>query len=313
MINMRIMELDWMRAFVTVADTGSINRAAQKLHLSQPAVTRQVQHLEESLEVPLFDRRTKPFGLTPAARAVLGRCRQVLKAVDEVRAATAADTPLVELRIGVSPALAEMAAVEAVDRLRMALPRAVLCVTTNWSRAVLDAVRSGALDLGVVQLPEASHLPAGLTGQVVGHERVVLVRARKGPGVSVRHVPDLAEARWVLSPQGCGFRALLTDALQRVKAPPRVAVEVAGFDLQLSFVARGIGLGLVPTRVLARSRFRSKLQTLHVPGFDCRVAIWSVRGRPPESLIPALAAFDEDLRRLLGGEASRLPVLARAR
>jgi DNA-binding transcriptional LysR family regulator len=310
---MRIMELDWMRAFVTVADTGSINRAAQKLHLSQPAVTRQVQHLEESLEVPLFDRRTKPFGLTPAGQAVLERCRQVLQAVEEVRATTAADTPVVELRIGMSPALAEMAVVEPIDRLRAALPRAVLSVTTNWSRVVLEAVRSGVLDVGVVQLPEGSHLPAGVTGQMVGHERVVIVGAQRGPVAGVRRVPDLAEARWVLSPQGCGFRALLTEALQRVKAPPRVAVEVAGFDLQLSFVARGIGLGLVPASVLARSRFRSKLQTLHVPGFDCRVAVWSVRGRPPESVIPALAAFDEDLRRLLGGDASRPPVLGRAR
>jgi DNA-binding transcriptional LysR family regulator len=76
----------------------------------------------------------------------------------------------------------------------------------------------------------------------------------------------------------------------------RVAVETYNYELQLSLVAGGRGLGLVPGRLLARSRFRGRLRALRARGLDFRLTIWSVRGRPPVALEPVL----EELNRVVG-------------
>src|ERR1700730_8012860 len=85
------MEFDDIRAFVAVAESRSVSRAARELHLTQPAVTRRVQRLESSLGVSLCDRRRRPLALTEAGQAVLERCRRVLHAVRDVRSAMGGD------------------------------------------------------------------------------------------------------------------------------------------------------------------------------------------------------------------------------
>lgn len=82
------MEFDDVRAFVSVADTGSVSLAARDLHVTQSAVTRRLQRLETSLGAVMLDRRTRPITLTAAGQAALERCRRLLNDVREVRAAT---------------------------------------------------------------------------------------------------------------------------------------------------------------------------------------------------------------------------------
>ena len=97
-----------MRAFVSVADAGSVSLAARDLYVTQSAVTRRLQRLEASLGTPLVDRSTRPVGLTGAGQAALERCRRLLNDVREVRAAMAnRDLPMGEIRIGVAHALTE--------------------------------------------------------------------------------------------------------------------------------------------------------------------------------------------------------------
>ncbi|HWP34442.1 MAG TPA: LysR family transcriptional regulator [Thermodesulfobacteriota bacterium] len=299
-ISMHFMELAEIRAFVAVAESGSIKQAARRLARSQPAVTRQIQRLEASLGVELFDRRTKPLALTAPGREALERCRAVLRAVEELRGATAPGrVPAGELRLGVAHALADVTLVGPVDRVRRAFPQVSLRLVAGWSRELLERVRSGALDAAVVQLPEGGRPPAGVEGEPIGAERLAVVAARgvQRPGGDV--LADLGGAAWVLNPEGCGFRAALQRALLAVGAPLHVSVEAWGFDLQLSLVARGAGLGLVPVRVLARHRLRSRLRRLRVRGLDFKLAVWIVRGQVAASLAPVLACLDRALRRRL--------------
>lgn len=304
------MELDQIRTFVAVADAGSVNRAAQVLHLSQPAVTRQVQRLEATLGVPLLDRRAKPAGLTAAGRIALEQCRIVLKAVDALQSATAGgEGPSGDWRIGVPPSLADLALPDSVDHLCRLFPRVKLQVTTGWSRALLEQVRAGSLDAAIVQLPEGDRPPADVASRVIGAQPLVFVaprRPRLAPAVAI---DDLVEARWVLNPDGCGFRATLRRALQRIDAPLQVAVEAYGSELQLSLVARGIGYGFVPARAFARSAIRRDVRTFRVKGHDLRLAVWAVHGRPLEPLVPVVDALEAHLVQVFQhrGDASSAP------
>ncbi len=76
------MSLDQIRSFVAVAETGAVVRAAARLHLSQPPLTRRIRALEDELGAPLFERLPRGMRMTPAGEAFLPHARQVLAAVD---------------------------------------------------------------------------------------------------------------------------------------------------------------------------------------------------------------------------------------
>src|SRR5438093_7844883 len=104
------MDADALRTLVAVGESGSINRASHRLHVSQPTVTRRIQRLERSLGVALFDRRTKPLALTPGGRRALERARDALAALDALRTAgTGGDALPPEFRLGVAHSLADVA------------------------------------------------------------------------------------------------------------------------------------------------------------------------------------------------------------
>jgi DNA-binding transcriptional LysR family regulator len=116
---------------------------------------------------------------------------------------------------------------------------------------------------------------------------------------------DLAGQSWVLNPDGCAARAALRRALVGTGANLHVAVETYNYELQLSLVAGGRGLGLVPSRLLARSRFRRRVRAVRVRGLDFEMTIWSVRGRPPLALEPVLEELDRVVGRRLHPRRSR--------
>ena len=76
------MELRWLAAFVTVAEELNFRRAAQRLHVAQPAVSQQIMNLEKELGIRLFDRNNRSVQLTDAGEAYLTPCRQALKVID---------------------------------------------------------------------------------------------------------------------------------------------------------------------------------------------------------------------------------------
>src|SRR5215469_16706921 len=160
------MEFDDLRAFVCVADTGSVSQAARELYVTQSAVTRRLQRLETSLGTALLDRRRRPVVLTGAGQAVLERSRRLLNDFREVRAAAAnGHLPMKEIKIGVAHALSELTLTEPVGRIRRKFPEVALRLLTGWSRELLERVRSGALDAAVILLPEAQQLPTGVMGK----------------------------------------------------------------------------------------------------------------------------------------------------
>ncbi len=292
------MDTDDVRAFVAVVEAGSVSRAAAELNLTQPAVTRRVQRLEGAVGASLLDRRQRPFALTPVGRDALERCRRLLSTAEELRSlARDSGRPSGELRIGVAHALTELAFSQPADEVRRAFPRVALRLRTGWSRELLERVRTGALDAAAILLPEGEDLPGGLRGDVVGRESLAVVAARDWR-TRTRDVRDLREVGWVLNPEGCAARAVLQRQLARSGLPLRVNVETYNYELQLSLIARGRGLGLVPRRLLARSKTRSRLRVLRVRGLHFPLAIWLAIGEAP-------AGLDLPLRALGGALARR--------
>jgi DNA-binding transcriptional LysR family regulator len=305
------VDIDDVRTFVAVAEAGSLSRAAAELHLTQPAVTRRLQRLEVTVGAPLLDRRRRPSSLTPVGRDALERCRRLLSIAGELRAlAVDPQVPSGEVRIGVAHALTELAFSQPVDEVRRAFPRVLLRLRTGWSRELLERVKTGALDAAAILLPEGEALPSGVLGGAVGRERLAVVGRSR---TRAREIRDLREAGWVLNPAGCAARAALERQLARAGLPLQVNVETYNYELQLALIARGRGLGLVPGRLLARSRMRSQLRVLRVRGLDFPLTIWLASGEVPAPLALPLRALSRALaRRLAGPNGRSVPRLSRS-
>jgi DNA-binding transcriptional LysR family regulator len=296
---MRVMDINDAKAFIAVVDSGSVSRAANELHLTQPAVTRRVQRFEQAVGTPLIDRRRRPFALTEAGREAMERCRRLVAAADELRALSQGDQmPSREARIGVAHALSETVMSHPVDRLREDYPSVVLRLHTGWSRELVGRVRSGMLDAAVIFLPSGEDPRPPLAGEVLGEEHLSIVSARRR-GWTAGSIRDLEGASWVLCPDGCAARTALQREMTTAGLPLRVGVETYNYELQLDLIARARGLGLVPDRLLARSAARSQLRKLAIPGLEFPLKIWMVAGELPVGLAPPVRSLAGFLRREL--------------
>lgn len=301
------MNIADIRAFVAVAETGSVNRAAVRLNLTQPAVTRRIQSFENALgEGLVFDRAVKPAVLTAAGRRVLDHCRCVLTAVAELEAcATSAADPSGELRAGVAHGLGEMVLTTPLDAVRRLFPRIQLQISSNWSMGLIEDIRSGALDCAVGLFTEAHGVPAGISAIPLGAEQVVVVSASK-PATRRDGAPwrlrDLAGESWFLNPPGCGCRAALARAFERQQLPMLIAAEIFGEDLQLSLLARAGGLGLVPRRQFDQSPHRQGLQVLAVQDFVVPTTVTLIRNALPGRFDPVIELLVHELKTKLGTE-----------
>jgi DNA-binding transcriptional LysR family regulator len=294
------MEFDDVRAFVAVANSGSVSLAARDLNVTQSAVTRRLQRLETSLGTSLLNRRTRPVTLTGVGQATLERCRRLLNEVREVKAAASnGETPKGELRVGVAHALTEFTLTEPAGEIRHKFPKLALRFSTGWSRELLERVRSGALDSAVILLAEGEPLPAAVKGQQIAKERLVVVASRQYVPRRIRNIQHLANVQWILNPEGCAARAGLRRALLQADIDMIVTVEAYNYELQLALVAQNRGLSLVPERLLRRSRQRSRLRVFHVAGLEFPLVVWMVYREPLAGLDRVVAELCRSLNEKL--------------
>ena len=296
MTSMLRMDISDARTFIAVVEAGSVSRAARELHLTQPAVTRRVQRLEQAIGAQLIDRRKRPFALTEIGQAALEKCRRLVSTRDELRAlAQGGALPTRECRIGVAHAMTELALVEPIDEMRKAHASVVVRLYTGWSTELVERVKSGALDAAVALLPDGEGIPGGLDGTKLASEQLVVIAPRREQR-NAWTARRASEVGWILNPEGCAARVWLQRSLVRAGVPLRVAVEAYNYELQMSLVARGRGLGVVPARLLARSASRKSLCVLRIRGLDFPMNIWMVAGQ----LTPGLEQSIATLSRALG-------------
>lgn len=297
------MNIDDVRAFVAVVDSGSVGKAALRLHVTQPAITRRVQRLEEALGVVLLDRASKPARPSRAGENIYQRCLAVLRATDELTSATAAP-PALPLRVGLSYAISECVFATALEAVRGHQPDLKLHLVAGASPELQDSVSSGALDAAVV-LSKSGYSPHGPHVTAIGEERVAVVAAKSSGLPAKAKMSDLVGHSWIINPNGCGFRSQLEQALANVGSPLNVVAETWGNSLQLAMAARGDGVALVPERMVHISPYRDRLQVIQVRGFEPKVAVSMVRGEVASAFSRALDIMAAAVKSVLTATAPR--------
>jgi len=287
-------------AFVAVVETGSIVAASARLNLTQPGVTRRIQNLEEMLGTELLDRLSKPLKPTAAGHQAYEQGRRVLRMLDDLRSGVAADGLVRgEFRLGISPYLSESGLTGPLDTLRAEFPALAVRVVSGWSPNQLERVSRNELDAAAICLPDGTAPPDDLAGDDLGSQPVIFVVARDMKIPRSVSLEDLSRMSWVISQDGCGFRAALKRHFDAAHLPFHVAVEALDSELRLSLVARGMGVGLVTPIALKQTPLRNKLQVIRTPNFNPAVRAWVVHRPPAGHLARPIKTFRDALEREL--------------
>lgn len=252
------MELSGLRCFVAVAEERHFGRAAGRLHMTQPPLSRQIRRLEDELGVRLFRRTTRQVETTDAGAAFLAEVRTVLAAADHA-AAVARSVGRGEtgsLRIGaVTPAIDGFLP-GIVQSFREAHPGVGISIVEMDTAAQLDALRDGRIHVGFVRL--ADHDVRGLRTTVFRRERHVVALPPGHPLTSRDVVPirALAGASFVVLDPDVQpvLHRRLTAACAAAGVELRVAQAVRTVHTMTALVAAGVGVALVPESARSTER-----------------------------------------------------------
>lgn len=247
------MELRHLRYFAAVAETQHFGRAAERLHLAQPALSQAVRQLEDELGTPLFTRTTRQVSLTPAGEFLRAEAERILGAVEDsargVRRIAEGSEGL--LRIGFTGT----AAYTQLPRIARILKRSVPGLALEIHADLLtpdqcERLDSGALDLGVLRPPATGE---DLIVRTIEIEPLVLAvpadhRLAEEPVIAMA---DLRTEDLVAYPAGSAVDEAVQRSCREAGFAPRVAHRAPGTSVLLALVAGGLGVGLVPGSVRA--------------------------------------------------------------
>ncbi|WP_231644994.1 LysR family transcriptional regulator [Sciscionella sediminilitoris] len=241
------MDLKQLNALVTVAEAGSVTRAAELLHLVQPAVTRQIKALEDELGVPLFDRTRTGMRTTEAGSALVERARRALTELDRARAELAPTPGVVTgiVTLGLLESTAELLAEPLVARLSQDHPGIELRLQTAYSGHLQRWLDEGDLDLSLQYNITGS--PSLNVTQLVREQLWIAAPAPAGLRRD-RPVPfaEAAAHPLVLPTTGHGLRTLIDGGARRAGLALDGTVSTNSMALQKKLAQAGHGWTILP-------------------------------------------------------------------
>lgn len=261
------MELRHLRYFVAAAETENVSRAAVKLRVSQPALSRQIRDLEEELGFPLLSRGAKSVRLTEAGRVFLSESKAVLQRVeDAIQAAHAAATGRhTELHVAYAPTLTARILPPAMRAFQARRSEVRVRLHDLATEEMLAGLRDGKLHLAVSVRPTASAL-RGFRFEELGHEPLRLAVAHSHPFARRRSVTVAEAAREPLivysQKDYPDYHDLLATIFAGVSGRRRASEEHDGVSSLISAVESEAGVAVVPMSLQCLVGTRLKLLSL---------------------------------------------------
>jgi DNA-binding transcriptional LysR family regulator len=277
------MERYQLESLLAVTDCGSFKRAAEKLYITQPAVSQAIRKLENGLGEKLLLRDRRGVRLTPAgglflpiARDIIRRMNDGRQAIEDLRGLRRGD-----LAIGAVDIASIYWLPEIFRRYQESFPDISLSVRGAGSRELMQALSRGELDLAFVF---SSERPDGFDGLFFQEDRMI----------PVAPVTEKEERGWITYPRGSITRELLEASFAEAGRHFPVVMEIDRPEVILQLVAAGLGRAVLPKLLVDSLRDLVKVRRLRIKGLSLSRSIWLLH-RGPENLSPAARSFIDDL------------------
>ncbi len=281
------MELRHLRYFLAVAEEENVSRAAVRLHLSQPALSRQIRDLEDELGFALLRRSAKSVRLTEAGRTFQSEARAVLTRLDEAvkKARAIATGGRTELHVGYAPSLTVRILPPALRAFQADSPQVRVLLHDLSTEEMLARLRDGALQIAFLVSPRGAML-RGLRFEELARDRLCLAVPLEHPFARRRTVTLTAVVREPLltysRKEYPEYHELLARLFATVEGKPQIAGEHDGITSLIAAVEAGGGVALVAESVSCLTGPRLKLVPI-VPVLERLVvgAAWRKTGLTP--------------------------------
>jgi len=286
------VEIYQLKTFVAVAREGSITRASEQLHLSQPAISAHIKAIEDSLGLTLFERTPRGMSLTFDGERLLAKAEQTLAAhqalMDEAKRVKKQLTG--RLRLGVGGSSIKEPVGHLVTVLSERCPDVEVALKHGTSLDILTGLRNGTLDAGYYN--EAGDSDPDLTTIEVSRFHISLAAA---PGVvDISRPPDwnaLADLPWIYPTAStcCGKTAESLFKLHQIR--PKKIISSDREQVTQTLVAGGVGVGLLHADTANEARLRGEVELVYESKSPVRVVFAHVASRAQDPLIIAASSI----------------------
>ncbi len=255
-----------LKVFRVVADTRNYRRAADELHLSQPAVTAQIKSLEANLGIALLDRIGRDISLTPAGNTLLQYVRHIEAISNEAVAALAAygGQEGMDLNIGASHTLAVHFLPRFLPSLQSEWPKLRLHITAGSTNEILQALSLRQIHLGLIESPA---FRPDMKIEAFGEDELALIvrSDHRWAKRSVVKAADLVQESILLREVGSGMRRFVEEYLEGngiLRSQLRTSIDISSNEGIIAAVEAGLGVGFVPSMALVKILKMSCIRTV---------------------------------------------------
>lgn len=279
------IELRHLRYFIAVAEELNFGRAAQKLQITQPSLSRQIQKLEQELGVILFERSPLKIQLTKVGELFFWEAQQILIKVEQgiLVAQRANRGEIGQLKIGFQGSAVYDIISNSIKAFRASYPDVDIIIEPMGTKEQISAIENNHLDLGFVIPPIKS---SKLIVETIFQEPVVVVLPENHPLANETEITIAALANEPLilasRDRGCGLFEQISNLYYQAGLRPNIIYAAKEMQVMLGFVAAGMGISLLPAYVQNLQRLGVIYRTLEPNSPIVELAIaWKQNNHQP--------------------------------
>lgn len=255
------MDFIYLQTFCEVTKWGNFTRAAEALGYAQSSITTQIQKLEEQYGAVLFERYGRKMRLTQAGEVLLPYARQILALQAEAKAQLS-EQQTGRLTIGTIETLGAFYLPPVLQTFRETHPRISIALQSGNEASIVQAIKEGQCDFGLI-LDRLSVDPEVVCIPLRKEEFAIIARPDSAYShLSEMNIQELAHARFLLTEEGCTYRAFFLQALRQSNIPHQVIYEFGSLEAIKQCVMYGLGIAFLPYMTVQEEVAQGKLQAI---------------------------------------------------
>ncbi len=268
------LTLQQLEALIRLVEERSFSRAAKRMHLTQPSLTKHIRNVEEALDAKVVNRSSRSLTLTPEGKVLYDYARRIVRLRDEARESVLRlrDAETGEIRMAASTIPATYILPRAIGGFRERYPGIRATVRTADSSDVIEMVLENGAELGFI----GKKPPAGkLVAEALWKDRVVLAVPADHPWAKRRsvHLREVAREPFVIREKGSGTRETVEGCLREAGGPGlvrlNVAAELGSSEAVKEAILAGLGVSVISAHAIRRELKSGLLTALSID--ECRV------------------------------------------